>query len=217
MAVGGLDPWHVSPRARLAVGVVLGAAVGAVVSIATTAVLGPLIGWDVAAASYVASTWLMMNGVDAETTARLAVREDPGRAAVDVVLLSASVASLGAVAAVIVAGAPNTHISPNLAGALGAASVLLTWALVHTIFTTQYARLYYTGPDGGIDFNQDEPPSYVDFAYLSFTIGMTYQVSDTNLEAPAIRRTALRHGLLSYVFGAIIIAATINLLAGLAK
>ncbi len=101
--------------------------------------------------------------------------------------------------------------------ALGVSSLLLTWALIHTVFTTRYARLYYTGVDGGIAFNQDEPPSYLDFAYLAFTIGMTYQVSDTDLKTSAIRHTAFRHSLLSYLFGAIIIAATINLLSGLAR
>jgi uncharacterized membrane protein len=68
---------------------------------------------------------------------------------------------------------------------------------------------------GGIDFNQDERPSYVDFGYLALTIGMTFQVSDTDLQRPAIRVTALRHALLSYLFGAVILAATINLVAGL--
>ncbi len=84
------------------------------------------------------------------------------------------------------------------------------------MYATRYARLYYTGEDGGIDFNEDEPPTYVDFAYLAFTIGMTFQVSDRP-ETRAIRATALRHALLSYLFGAIIVATTINLIAGLAK
>lgn len=190
---------------------------GAAVSALTANVLGPLVGWDVAAATYVTWTWIMMSGADAAQTARLAVREDPGRAAVDVILLTASVASIAAVAAVIAAGGNHSAVDPVLAAGLGAASLLLTWALIHTVFTTRYARLYYTGVDGGINFNQDEPPSYLDFAYLAFTIGMTYQVSDTDLTTPAIRHTALRHSILSYLFGAIIIAATINLLSGLAK
>ncbi len=78
-------------------------------------------------------------------------------------------------------------------------------------------RLYYSGPDGGIDFNEDDKPCYADFAYLAFTIGMTYQVSDTDLTTKEIRHTALRHALLSYLFGTVIIAATINLAAGLVK
>jgi uncharacterized membrane protein len=81
----------------------------------------------------------------------------------------------------------------------------------------RYARLYYTGPDGGIDFNEDGRPQYSDFAYLAFTIGMTFQASDTDLTTKEIRATALPHALLAYLFGAIIIATTINLLAGLAK
>ncbi len=58
------------------------------------------------------------------------------------------------------------------------------------MYTTCYARLYYTGEDGGIDFNEDEPPTYIDFAYLAFTIGMTFQVSDTDLKTKAIRASA---------------------------
>jgi uncharacterized membrane protein len=79
----------------------------------------------------------------------------------------------------------------------------------------RYARLYYTEPQGGIDFNQDEPPAYRDFAYLAFTLGMTYQVSDTALKNSTIRITVLRHTLLSYVLGAVVLAATINLVVGL--
>jgi uncharacterized membrane protein len=206
-----------APRTRLVVSVIAGVLAATCVWVLTADVLGPLVGWDVAAATYAAWTWTTMAGADAATTAERAVRDDPGRATVDGILLTASVASLGAVAAVISAGGPHRGLSPDLAAALGAASLLLTWLLVHLVYTARYARLYYSGPDGGINFNQDEPPSYGDFAYLAFTIGMTYQVSDTDLQQPAIRHTALRHALLSYLFGAVIIAATINLLAGLAK
>jgi uncharacterized membrane protein len=81
------------------------------------------------------------------------------------------------------------------------------------LFALAYARLYYAAPRGGVDFNEKDPPDYRDFAYLSFTIGMTFQVSDTALKSKAVRRTALRHALLSYAFGAGIIGATINLIA----
>ena len=81
----------------------------------------------------------------------------------------------------------------------------------------RYARLYHLGPNGGIDFNQHAPPRYSDFAYLAFTIGMTFQVSDTNLQTAEIRATALRHALLSYLLGAVILATTINLVSGLLR
>ncbi|HZM55981.1 MAG TPA: DUF1345 domain-containing protein, partial [Acidimicrobiales bacterium] len=66
-------------------------------------------------------------------------------------------------------------------------------------------------------FNEADPPQYSDFAYLSFTIGMTFQVSDTNIESKQIRRLALCHAWLSYPLGVVIISASINLVAGLAK
>jgi uncharacterized membrane protein len=78
-----------------------------------------------------------------------------------------------------------------------------------------YARLYYGDTPGGIEFNEPDRPDYLDFAYLAFTIGMTFQVSDTNLTSKAVRRTALRHGLVSYLFGAVIIALVINIVAAL--
>lgn len=86
---------------------------------------------------------------------------------------------------------------------------------MHTLFTLRYARLYFAGQAGGIDFNNNEPPRIVDFAYVAFTIGMTYQVSDTNISQFDIRSLALRQGLLSYLFGAVILASVINLVAGL--
>ena len=92
-----------------------------------------------------------------------------------------------------------------------------SWIVLHTILTLRYARLYYSNPKGGIDFKQDGDPTFRDFAYVAFTVGMTFQVSDTDIGKPAIRETVLRHALLSFIFGAVIIAITINLVAGLSK
>jgi uncharacterized membrane protein len=94
-------------------------------------------------------------------------------------------------------------------------SVALTWGLVHTVFTLRYARTYYRPPVGGIDFNEDDPPTYLDFAYLALTIAMTFQVSDTNLTTKSMRRIALAHALLSYLYGAVIIALVINVVSSL--
>lgn len=98
--------------------------------------------------------------------------------------------------------------------ALALGSVALSWPLVQTLFTLRYAILYFRDT-GGVDFNARRPPRYLDFAYLSFTIGMTFQVSDTDLTADAIRYTALRQALLSYVLGAVVLATVINLVSGL--
>jgi uncharacterized membrane protein len=101
--------------------------------------------------------------------------------------------------------------------ALAVGSVVLSWSVVHTVFTLRYAHLYFSPPLGGIDFNQNPHPRYLDFAYVAFTIGMTYQVSDTDLTTETIRAAALRHALLSFLFGTVILATTINVVAGLLK
>ena len=96
-------------------------------------------------------------------------------------------------------------------------TVMLSWALVHTLFALRYARLYYSDHPGGIDFKNDAPPDFLDFAYVAFTVGMTFQVSDTDVQLRSIRRAVLRQALISYVFGVVIIAVTINVIAGFVK
>ena len=96
-------------------------------------------------------------------------------------------------------------------------SLLLSWLIVHFVFMFRYARLYYADREGGIEFNEDDPPQYTDFAYFAFTIGMTFQVSDTNIEEKTIRKSALHHAMLSYMFGAIILAMVINVGASLLR
>jgi len=123
---------------------------------------------------------------------------------------------LGAVAVLLVQAANSSGIAEILQVGLGVVSVVASWAVVHTIFALRYARIYYSHK-GGIDFNSDQPPQYSDFAYLAFTIGMTFQVSDTAFIIPELRRIALRHALLSYLFGTVIVATTINFIAGLGK
>jgi len=115
----------------------------------------------------------------------------------------------------LVHAAHSEGLAKGIRAGLGVLSVALSWGLVHTIYTLRYARRYYTGKDGGVDFHGDEPPNYKDFAYLAFTIGMTFQVSDTDLESREIRVDALHHAMLSFVFGTGILATAINLVANL--
>jgi uncharacterized membrane protein len=91
----------------------------------------------------------------------------------------------------------------------------MAWAGLHLMYATRYAYFYYTKSAHGIDFNCDDPPTYRDFLYFSYNLGMTYQVSDTSVSSPTIRTVVLRHCLLSYVFGTVILATTINLVAGI--
>jgi uncharacterized membrane protein len=169
---------------------------------------------DVAAFVFVAWVWISVSGADAGTTGRLARAEDASRTAAEAVLLGAGAASLLAVGFTL-AQASHAHApARGLLTALALSSVALAWSAVHTVYALRYARLYYTPPDGGIDF-KGESPDYVDFAYLALTIGMTFQVSDTDLTGKPVRRLALRHALTSYLFGTVIVAITVSSVASL--
>ena len=207
----------VTSPVRFGVMAVVGIAVGIAVGLQAAWPFAVLAGWDVAALIFSAWSWLMMASMDSSATAVHATRDEPGRAQTDVLVLLASVANLISVGYVLVQASSAKGSDQDLLAGLGVVSVALSWFAVHTLFSLRYARLYYTGRPGGIDFNQQSPePRYLDFAYVAFTIGMTFQVSDTDLQTPAIRATALRQSLLAYLFGAVTLAATINLVSGLA-
>jgi len=173
-----------------------------------------LAAYDVAAVVFLVWVWATVAGASAAVTARIALAEDASRTAAEAILVAAGAASLLAVAFTLVQAGNAEEPERGLLTALAIGSVTLAWASVHTVYVLRYARLYYTPPEGGIDF-QGEAPDYLDFAYLGLTIGMTFQVSDTDLTAKRVRRTALHHALLSYVFGAVILAITVNSVAGL--
>jgi uncharacterized membrane protein len=179
--------------------------------------MAPLVGWDVASATYLAWVWTAVWGLDGEQTAAVSTREDDSRPAAEALLIAASVASLVGVGVVLIRAADQRGSARVLLAAFAVLSVVLSWTAVQTVFTLRYASLYHRG-GSGIDFREkDRLPDYHDFAYVAFTIGMTYQVSDTDLTSFTMRRTALRQSLLSYLFGIVIVAITINLIAGLLR
>jgi uncharacterized membrane protein len=208
---------HGLARRRVLGSAAAGLAVAAAASAAVPWQADLLIGWDTAAAVFMISVWSSVRGKDAVVTAQLATREDTSRAAADLMLLGASAGSLAAVVLTLLEAGSGTGMLRALLIALAVGSVVLSWAVVQTVYTLRYARLYFAPPLGGIDFNQNVHPRYLDFAYVAFTIGMTYQVSDTNLTSEPMRAAALRHALLSFLFGTVILATTINVVAGLLK
>ncbi|WP_329100590.1 DUF1345 domain-containing protein [Micromonospora sp. NBC_01699] len=200
---------------ELAVVAIIGLCVGVPVGVLYSPILGPLAGWDAAAIAYLLWIWTIIWPMGPEQTARLALREDPSRTVRDLLLLGACLVSLVAIGFVLAEGNPPDLGQPIRVGA-AIVSIVVSWSVVHTVFTARYARLYYTGVDGGIEFHQTPLPRYVDFAYVAFTVGLTFQVSDTDLTTTEMRATVLRHALLAYLFGAVIVGAAINLVAGLA-
>ena len=171
--------------------------------------------WGVAALLIGLAIWPRILRMDAARTKANARDEDFSRVSADLVLLVASVASLIAIFYLVDEAGQRHGVAKLVLAILAVTVVVLSWLLVQTVYTVRYGDLYYGDPIGGIDFNDDEAPDYRDFAYVALTIGMTFQVSDTNFTSKAMRRTAIRHALLSCLFVAVIGALAINSVASL--
>ncbi len=203
---------------RFAIMILAGIAACLLTALAGEWIYAPAVGWAAAALIYNLWIWLTISPMDADTTARHAVEEDPRRATADLLIVLAALASLAAVVLVMIAAQDAKGIARLLLALLALLTVTLSWLMVHTLFTLRYAEIYYSQPvPKGISFNQDEPPQYTDFAYTAFSLGMTFQVSDTDIQTREMRSAALRHSLLAYVFGTGILASTINLVVSLAQ
>ena len=197
--------------------VVVGVPAGIVTGLYAGWGYAPVVGWSAAALTFCLVVWMLTRGRDAAETAAMATRDDPSPTVTELLVLIANLMSLVAVGFVLVQASSASGAKQGLLASLAVVSVAASWAVVHTLYMLRYAVLYYSGAVGGIDFNQDELPRFMDFAYVAFTIGMTYQVSDTTLRSSQIRLAALRHGLQSFIFGSLILATTVNLVAGLAR
>jgi uncharacterized membrane protein len=193
----------------------IGGAAGVVVGAMTALVMpwqaAALLGWDAGAAVFLG--WVLHLVTDGDVdVAEVATRDDPDRFLASALLVTASV---GCLVGVVLALVKAKHSAPDNAAliVLAVVSVLLSWAVLHCVYLLHYAHLFYGGVPGGVDF-AGGPPRYADFAYLAFTVGMTYQVSDTAFTSSEMRRHALAHAVLSFFFGTFILAMTINVLAG---
>ncbi|MFD0548398.1 DUF1345 domain-containing protein [Streptomyces rectiviolaceus] len=185
-----------------------GVAVGAL----TNAPLGILAGIAAAETLFVVAGWIVLWPMDAATTHRNVRREEFRPVTEELVVVGAALCGLIGIVVLLLLGDSGMG---HAAAATALGGVFMAWAALHLMYATRYAYLYYLAPTGGIDFNSDDPPAYSDFLYFSFNLGMTYQVSDTGVSSSTIRAVVLRHCLLSYVFGASILATTINLVAGI--
>ncbi|UKT63141.1 DUF1345 domain-containing protein [Pedobacter mucosus] len=179
-----------------------------------------MLGWDCFCVSLIAMHWHMFFHTSASETHLKAKIQDETRSEIFAVVLVSTFAGLLAVILLLL----NKDIKPlNLIVAI--LGMFLSWFLVHTTFTMRYAHLYYGDKEsivdrdkgGGLDFPGDKEPDFIDFAYFSFVLGMTFQVSDVEISSREIRRLALLHSLISFVFNTVIVALTINALAGMSK
>ncbi|QLL08657.1 DUF1345 domain-containing protein [Mycobacterium vicinigordonae] len=211
-------------RTQVVIRLIVAAAVGVIAATLVHFLAGlryaPSVGWIAAAATYLVWTWIVVLPMDAAKTREHVEPEDPPRGwLTDAVILTASVASLAGVEHLLAAGS-KSGAEKDIAAAVGVVSIIAAWCVVHTVFSVRYADIYYSDANDGITsigFTGSDNPRFLDFFYLGFTIGMTYQVSDTSLQTGQLRRIALAQALLSYLFGAVILAVTINLVVALSN
>jgi uncharacterized membrane protein len=198
---------------RLTGSIVLGAVIGLVVGLLAGALLGVLAAIAATATVFVVVGWIVLWPMDAAATRRTVSREEFRPVAREIVIVAAAVGGLTGIVALLLLSGSGTA---RAAAAIAPGGVFMLWAGLHLMYATRYAHLFYGAPVGGINFNsKDHQPTYRDFLYFSYNLGMTYQVSDTSVSNATIRAVALRHCLLSYVFGTVILATTINLVTGI--
>jgi uncharacterized membrane protein len=212
--------WHAPALRRAVIVVSIGLIVALVLLRFMTWELAVVGGWDAAALTFLMTVWPIVVRADGSDVERFATREDETRGSATVLLVGASVASLlGVGFALRLAGQHGGSPRVLLIG-VAVLTVMLSWTVINTVYTLRYAHLHFGSTAAGIGFGDSagqERPNYRDFAYVAFTIGMTYQVSDTTVRDPRIRRTVLSHAVLSYVFGVVIVGGAVNLVAGLVR
>lgn len=199
---------------RIGISALGGVAVGVVLALLGHPAVAAMAAWATFAALFTVLTWLAIRRLNAHETREHANSNDPSDGMADSLVIVASLASVVGVGFLLV-GAKS---SGSLTAVVGVVGVVASWAAVHTVYVLRYARLYYSSaPDKPINFHSDDDPDYQDFAYIAYTVGMTYQVSDPEFTQKAMRHVVLRHALVSYALGAVVLATTINLVVQLAS
>ena len=177
--------------------------------------------WDTFTVSILALAWLRMASAKPQSVRRSAKLQDSSRTVIFVFVIASACASLLALGFVLgmTKGLPKVKLAEHVVLSLG--TVICSWLLVHTIFALRYANLFYLREAGkttfaqGLQFPSEITPDFLDFAYFSFVVGMTCQVSDVQITSRRMRLLALSHGCVSFVFNTVILALSINIISGL--
>ncbi len=179
--------------------------------------------WDVFAFCVLALAWLTITTTPPTKLRLRAQSQDVSRTVIFIFVVLAACAGLFAVGFLFYTnkGTQRPHFTFHVLLTLFA--VIASWCLVHTVFGLRYAHKFY-GDDndprtdryaGGLDFPGERLPDYMDFAYFSFVIGMTFQVSDVEITTREFRQLVLAHGILSFAFNTVILALTVNTVSSL--
>ena len=179
--------------------------------------------WISFAMAIIVMDWIIILSSHPREVRKIAKLQDSSRTFLFLFVIAASIASMGAVVFLLKSskGLHGTSVNEHILLAITA--VIVSWWLLHTIFTLKYAHMYYDTnkddgtpkPGGGLEFPGNEEPDYLDFVYFSFVLGMTFQVSDVEIASKEIRRLAWMHGLLSFGYNTAILALSINVISGM--
>jgi uncharacterized membrane protein len=211
--------FHLEAKMQCVVAAIVGVASYFVVHAFAATPTCVIAAWDSFAVTLLVLIWVAIFSSGIDHIRYRARTQDLSRLLIFIFTIGAACSSIFAVIFLLSAAKSTSHI--GLHATLSVLAVLSSWTLVHTMFAMRYAHAYYgegTAPDahtGGLEFPSDDNPDYLDFAYFSFVIGMTCQVSDVQITSKSLRTLALVHGILCFCFNTIILALTINTVSGL--
>ena len=216
------EPWAIrlSARGRLLIVMAVGMAVYSIGPTVVSIANRLLVTWIAASLTYLILYWLTILRADAELTRLRASTYDQAAYVIFLLVTNAACASIVAIGFVMGDVKSLAFWPKALHVGLAIAALLLSWMLIHTVFAFHYARRYYApasaseGPAAGLSFPGVELPTYFDFAYYSFVLGMTSQVSDVSATTAQMRRTTLAHSILSFIFNIAVLAMSINVIGG---
>lgn len=182
-----------------------------------------IITWNSGAICFLALAWAMMNSATPQKMLRSVQRQDESRSAILALVVTAACISLFTIGFMLKHTKNLSVTLLTLHVTLAGITVICSWLLIHTMFALHYAHSYYweysetpsNNNAGCLDFPDESQPDYWDFLYFSFVIGMTCQVSDVQVRSRSMRRLALVHGILTFFFNTVILALSINIIAGL--
>ncbi|ASE10771.1 DUF1345 domain-containing protein [Kocuria rhizophila] len=205
---------HINRKVFFSMMVGIAVAVVAALLGAAAEIIG-LLGWICAGLTFLFWAWVRYWRADAHTTRAIAREEGKARRVVDALIVGATVVSLVAVVFGLLRS-QQTDVVGTLSGVLALVSVVVSWALINTVYAFKLARLYYHDEKHEFTFEQRQDPTYSDFAFVSFMVGMTYTF-DAKLSSTEMRRVAFGYSLLAYAFGTFVIAVALNLVTSLGQ
>lgn len=212
-------------RLRLYISLAIAVIIFFVARISSSPIISFMVSWLSFAIFNLVFSWIIIFSFRPSEVRAFAEEEDSSAPFIFLFILVAAFISLFAIIFLLQSIPRESKHGLSFHILLSFSSVFCSWALVHTLFTLRYAHLYYIKePDNdvkkkpnayGLDFPNEKEPDYLDFAYFSLVLGMTFQVSDVVINSKKIRRLALLHGLLSFIYNTVIVAFSINIISGL--